>query len=184
MFGTSIDWRTCVVLTLAINVFLSAVFLPYKELKVNYFNDFSILVVLILFVMNLSGEKYFFAFLVSLAALILVPIVVVKVFKGASQQKKTKINVHRLRDTGLKIGRIQRAAVVQGREREDAKGLRRAITNKSLDVEELGSEPDEEAAQLIPELVSNESDIVTPAAQQGESEGPPVDSLPNAVLPH
>ena len=100
----------------------------------NYFNDFSILVVLALFVMNLSGETYFFAALISVATFILLPIVIVKLAKGASQHRKTKQNVTKLRATGLQVGKLQAAA-----KRNDLApnglglgGLKRAMTMSTL----------------------------------------------------
>lgn len=97
VFGTDSDWRAMVVLTLAINIFLSSVYRPYKRPETNYFSDFAISILLVLYMFTASGEKKFFTLVAFLAAVVLLPALVYAMWKKARRHNETKANWGRVR---------------------------------------------------------------------------------------
>ena len=104
VFGTDSDWRAMVVLTLAINLFLSSIYLPYKERQTNYFSDFSIVMLLIMYMFTTSGETKFFLLVSMLAVLILIPSFLLLLWKKKKQRKKTLDAIAKMRATRVQKG--------------------------------------------------------------------------------
>ena len=104
VFGTDSDWRAMVVLTLSINIFLSSVYRPYKISQTNAFSDFSIVVLLVLYMFTTSGEEKFFVLIALLGAIVLLPSLGLLMWKNARRQKVTKEKWDRLKVATKGVG--------------------------------------------------------------------------------
>lgn len=73
LLGSSADWRSMVVLVLAMNILLVHIFVPFRNHALNNFSTLAILLLVVLYVLKISGELKFFLllFAIAIAAILL-----------------------------------------------------------------------------------------------------------------
>ena len=101
LMGSSADWRSMVVLILALNILLVHVFHPFSKTNLNNFSSLSILLLVVLYVLKISDEVKFFLFLFVVAAIVIVltlGLIMVQKFK---QQKKVDRSWSMMRTTNV-----------------------------------------------------------------------------------